>query len=313
MSEGKRVLVTGGAGFIGSHLVDRLIDEGWQVLVADDLSTGLEENINPKAEFERLDVSSESFEELLVRWSPELVYHLAAQANVRRSAEDPIFDTRVNAMGTIRVLEGSRKGGVRKVVFASTGGAIYGEPLEIPCDETTPRQPLCLYGANKLVAEHYLEVYRLSYGLGSTILRLANVYGPRQNPKGEAGVVAIFSKQMLSGKQPTIFGDGSKTRDYVFVSEVVDAFRLAAGAPDGRFFNVGLGIEISDQEVFDTVASACGYETGPIYGEVRPGEVIHISLDSALIRRELGWHPRVGFKAGVEQTVPFYRKKLGLA
>jgi len=313
MSEGKRVLVTGGAGFIGSHLVDRLIDEGWQVLVADDLSTGLEENINPKAEFERLDVSSESFEELLVRWSPELVYHLAAQANVRRSAEDPIFDTRVNAMGTIRVLEGSRKGGVRKVVFASTGGAIYGEPLEIPCDETTPRQPLCLYGANKLVAEHYLEVYRLSYGLGSTILRLANVYGPRQNPKGEAGVVAIFSKQMLSGKQPTIFGDGSKTRDYVFVSEVVDAFRLAAGAPDGRFFNVGLGIEVSDQEVFDTVASACGYETDPIYGEVRPGEVIHISLDSTLIRKELGWHPGVGFKEGVEQTVPFYRKKLGLA
>jgi UDP-glucose 4-epimerase len=306
-------MVTGGAGFIGSNLVDRLIGEGFEVLVADDLSTGLEENINKAARFERVDVSDEKLEQLVEHWRPELVFHLAAQANVRRSAEEPLFDTRVNAMGTLRVLEGARKAGVSKVVFASTGGAIYGEPGKIPCDEQTPRLPLCLYGANKLVAEHYLEVYRLSYGLGTSVLRLANIYGPRQNPKGEAGVVAIFSQQMLRGERPTIFGDGSKTRDYVFVGEVVDAFVLAAGAPDGAVYNIGLGGEISDQQVFDTVASACGYKAEPVYGQVRPGEVIHIALDSSLIRRELGWNPRVGFEEGVKLTVPFYRKKLGLS
>jgi UDP-glucose 4-epimerase len=313
MSTKKKALVTGGAGFIGSHLADRLIGGGYDVLVADDLSNGLEENVNPAARFERIDISEEAFEGLIESWKPGLIFHLAAQANVRRSAEDPLYDTRVNVLGTLRVLEGSRRAGVKKVVFASTGGAVYGEPEKIPCDESTPRQPLCLYGANKLVSEHYLEVYRISYGLGSTILRLANIYGPRQNPKGEAGVVAIFSQQMLRGEKPTIFGDGSKTRDYVFVSEVVDAFVSAAGAMDGKVYNIGLGKEITDQQVFDAVATACGSSGKPIYGEVRPGEVIHISLDASLIRRELGWNPRVSFEEGVALTVPFYRKKLGLS
>ena len=312
MTEKKRALVTGGAGFIGSNLVDRLVADGFDVLVADDLSTGQEENLNPEARFERVDVSDEAFEQTLAGWRPELVYHLAAQANLRKSAEDPIFDTRVNAMGTLRVLEGSRKSGVAKVVFASTGGAIYGDPEIIPCDESTPCEPLSLYGANKLVSEHYLNVYRVSYGLGTAALRLANVYGPRQNPKGEAGVVAIFSQLMLSGEPTTIFGDGSKTRDYVYVGDVVDAFRRAEKAADGTIFNVGLGIEISDQDVFDEVSTACGYDRDPIYGEVRPGEVIHISLDAGAIRRELGWEPKVGFAEGVALTVPFYRKKLGL-
>ena len=312
MAEKKRALVTGGAGFIGSHLVDRLIADGYSVLTVDDLSTGLEENINPEAEFELLDISDARAEELIVRWRPELVYHMAAQANVRKSAEDPIFDTRVNAMGTLRVLEGCRAIGNARVVFASTGGAIYGEPEDIPCDENTPRRPLCLYGANKLVSEQYLEVYRLSYGLETATLRLANIYGPRQNPKGEAGVVAIFSQQMLAGEPVTIFGDGTKTRDYVYVGEVVDAFRLAAGARPGAFYNIGLGVEISDQQVFDEVSAACGYDRDPIYADVRPGEVIHIALDAALIRRELGWDPKVSFADGVAKTVPFYKKKLGV-
>lgn len=313
MSEEVRALVTGGAGFIGSHLVDRLLESGHSVMVLDDLSTGREENINPEAEFEKLDISEADLNSLLRRWRPAFVFHLAAQANLRRSVEDPLFDTRVNALGTLRVLESSRKHGIKKVIFTSTGGAIYGEPAYRPCDEEHPCAPLSLYGANKRVAELYLEVYRESFGLASTTLRFANIYGPRQDPKGEAGVVAIFAERMLRDESVSIFGDGSKTRDYVHVSDAVAALMLAVNGGGGRVYNIGRGEEISDQQVFDAVADACNYENEPIYDEVRPGEVIHIALDATLIAKELGWRAGIGFDEGVKESVGFYRRKLGLA
>jgi UDP-glucose 4-epimerase len=313
MADKKRALVTGGAGFIGSHLVDRLVEEGFSVLVVDDLSTGREENISKEAEFERLDITDSRLVNVFQGWRPKIVFHFAAQVNLRRSLEDPIFDTRVNALGTLKVLECCRQAGSEKIVFSSTGGAIYGEPQNIPCDESHPTAPLSLYGANKRTAEHYLDVYRLCYGLRTTTLRFANVYGPRQDPHGEAGVVAIFSELMLAGKQPVVFGDGTKTRDYVFVSDLIEACVLAVEGGDGRVFNVGCAVETSDQEVFDTVAAVCRYQDRPRYDQVRPGEVYRIALDFSLIAKELGWKPATGFRAGVELTVPFYRRKLGLA
>lgn len=310
MPQAGKALVTGGAGFIGSNLVDRLIENGYEVLVVDNLFTGFLENIHRDAEFEEVDIASEELLRVLEHWKPNLVFHLAAQANVRLSLEEPLFDTRVNAQGTLNILEACRLNDVEKIIFSSTGGAIYGEPESIPCMEDHPCLPLCLYGANKLVAEQYINVYKVSFGLNYTILRFANIYGPRQNPHGEAGVVAIFTELMLKDKQPVIFGDGTKTRDYVHVNDTVDALMMSIDHGDGEIFNIGLGKQTTDQQVFDVVAEACGYEGPPKYDEVRPGEVIHIALDSSKIRNELGWKPKYDFTSGVAQTVPFYREKL---
>jgi UDP-glucose 4-epimerase len=307
-----KALVTGGAGFIGSNLVDKLIEDGHQVLVVDNLFTGYLENLHPDAEFEEVDITSEELVSVFDHWRPEIVFHLAAQANVRLSLENPLFDTRVNAQGTLKVLEASRLNDVKKVIFSSTGGAIYGEPEVIPCDEDHPCKPLCLYGANKLVAEHYLEVYRESYGLKYGIIRFPNIYGPKQSPKGEAGVVAIFSEIMLRGEKPVIFGDGSKTRDYVHVDDAVSSLIMCVDAPDGKIYNIGTGLQTTDQEVFDAIAEATGYDEPPTYGEVRPGEVIHIALDAKKITKELGWQPTIEFRGGIRRTVPYYRRKLGI-
>lgn len=311
MTEKRRAIVTGGAGFIGSHVVDRLLERDFDVVVLDDLSNGFEENVNPPARLEQVDIVSGKVADIFKKFKPHRVFHFAAQANVRVSLEDPLFDTRVNAQGTLNILEGSRLNGVGKFIFASTGGAIYGDPDDIPCPEETPCVPLSLYGANKLVAEHYVDVYKSSYDLPYSVVRFANIYGPRQNPKGEAGVVAIFAELMLQGKQPKIFGDGSKTRDYVHVSDTVDAVMLAADKGGNRIYNVGLGVETTDQEVFDAVADACGYPEKPEYADFRAGEVNHISLDAARLRA-MGWNPRYDFRQGVAATIPFYRQKLGL-
>jgi UDP-glucose 4-epimerase len=312
MSPNKRAVVTGGAGFIGSHLVDRLLAENYEVLVIDDLSNGFEENVHAPARLEKLDIVDQKVLQVFADFKPQKVFHLAAQANVRVSLENPMFDTRVNAQGTLNILEASRLNGVEKFIFSSTGGAIYGDPDNNPCPESTPCEPLSLYGANKLVAEHYIDVYKSSFNLPYTVLRFANVYGPRQNPHGEAGVVAIFAELMLQGKQPVIFGDGSKTRDYVHVEDVINAIILAADKGGPTIYNVGMGVETTDQEVFDAVAAAVGYEEKPNYGDFRPGEVNHISLDANKLRKDLGWTTKYDFRSGVEQTVPFYRKKLGL-
>jgi UDP-glucose 4-epimerase len=313
MTQETKVLVTGGAGFIGSHLVDRLIERGCRVLVVDDLSTGHLENVNTEAEFEEIDITGEELAAVFDEWRPDIVYHLAAQANVRVSLEQPLFDTRVNAEGTLAVLEGARAAGSRKIIFTSTGGAIYGEPETIPCGEDHPIQPLSLYGANKRVAEHYVQVYKETYGLEYSVLRFANIYGPRQSPKGEAGVVAIFSELMLKGKQPVIFGDGSKTRDYVHIDDTVEALMLVLDGGRNRIYNIGKGVQTSDQQVFDTIAAAAGYDGPPEYGDFRAGEVMHIALDATLIQQELGWKPRYDFAAGIEATMPFYRNKFGIS
>jgi len=312
MAEKRKALVTGGAGFIGSHLVKRLLQEEYDVLILDDMSTGLEENVPAEARLEQVDIVENQATEAFKAFKPELVFHLAAQANVRVSLDDPLFDTRVNAQGTLNMLEASRDTGIEKFVFASTGGAIYGDPPVNPCPEDTPIEPLSLYGANKRVAEQYIQVYQLSYKLRYAITRFANVYGPGQNPKGEAGVVAIFSELMLQGKQPKIFGDGSKTRDYVHVTDVVESVMLAAARGENDIYNVGMGVETSDQEVFDAIAATVGYHGEPNYGDFRAGEVNHISLDAGKLKRELGWKPQFEFRAGIENTVPFYRSKLGL-
>ncbi len=303
-----KVLVTGGAGFIGSHLVDALVNRGERVVVVDDLSTGKEVNLNPKAVFYRLDIQdAAALEKVFREETPEVVNHHAAQTDVRRSMADPTFDAQVNILGLINLLQLCVKYGVRKVVFASTS-AVYPEPEFVPTDESHPIRPLSAYGLSKLVGERYLEFYGEVYGLRFTIFRYGNVYGPRQDAHGECGVVAIFSEQMLNGIQPTIFGDGSKTRDYIYVGDVVSANLLAMdGAGDGEVFNLGWGREITDFEVFEAVRRAVGVEVEPTYSQKRPGELDRIALDSTKAKRLLGWAPRVPFEEGVSLAVAQYK------
>jgi len=305
-----KVLVTGGAGFIGSHLVDRLLKEGHQVVVVDDLSMGRRENINPQAKFYQMDICHEGLLEIFQEERPNVVSHHAAQVNLRLSVEKPLFDARVNLLGSLNLLECSRKAGLKKLIYISSGGAIYGEPKKLPVGEENPVSPLSPYGLHKYMVELYLPLYYETYGLNYTILRYPNVYGPRQNPRGEAGVVAIFSQQMLRGERPTIFGDGSKTRDYVFVDDIVAANLLVMEAGDQQIYNLGWGREVTDQEVFDQVREALACDIQPIYGEKRPGEIDHISLDSSKIKRSLGWEPRIPLKEGIQITVEYYKKKI---
>lgn len=304
-----RVLVTGGAGFIGSHLVDALVARGDRVVVVDDLSTGGEENLNHAASFFRVDVrDTEALEQVFMEEQPEIVSHHAAQTDVRRSMADPTFDAQVNILGSINLLQLSVKYQVRKVVFASTS-AVYPEPEFVPADESHPIRPLSAYGLSKFVGEQYLKFYRDVYGLRFSIFRYGNVYGSRQDPHGECGVVAIFSEQMLNGVRPTVFGDGSKTRDYIYVGDVVSANLLAMdGAGDGEVFNLGWGREVTDFEVFEAVRRAVGVEVEPIYSQKRPGELDRIALDSTKAKRLLGWAPRVPFEEGVPLAVAYYAR-----
>ncbi len=305
------VLVTGGVGFIGSHLVDAILGKGHHAAVVDNLSTGKAENLNAATAFYQADICDrEALEEVFVRERPTVVNHHAAQTDVRRSMADPCYDARVNILGFVNLLELCVKYKTAKVVFASTS-AVYPEPRFIPADETHPVQPLSAYGVSKYVGEKYLEFYRDVHGLRSTIFRYGNVYGPRQDPKGEAGVIAIFSEQMLTGIQPTLFGDGNKTRDYIHVDDVVSANLLAMdGAGDGEVFNLGWGEEIKDIEVFEAVRDALGVRVEPRYALKRPGELDRIALDSRKAKRLLGWSPRVSFQQGIPLTTAYYRKRL---
>ena len=302
-----RVLVTGGAGFIASHVVDALLSAGHEVSIVDNLSTGRRENVNPSAEFYEMSINDPAFKIVLLDWRPDVIVHHAAQMDVRRSTRDPIFDAEENIIGSLRLMMAAVEAGVKKIVYASTGGATYGDVEANPVNESLLPNPISQYGISKHTVEHYLFLYRRLYGLDYTILRYPNVYGPRQNPHGEAGVVAIFAQKMLEDERCTIFGDGTKARDYVHVSDVVRANLLALSAGGGGLFNLGTGREISDQEVYDAVARACGYAGEPIYGEARPGEVYRIALDASLAKRELGWTAEVGFDEGVASTVQTMR------
>jgi UDP-glucose 4-epimerase len=302
-----KVLVTGGAGFIASHLSDRLIDLGHDVVIVDDLSKGKIENLPPQAKFYEMDIRDETLSDVFSAERPEVVFHHAAHADVTRSVRDPQHDASVNILGSLNLLECCRANRVRKFVYASTGGALYGEPVYIPADESHPIDPVCPYGVSKHVVEQYLFVYRFNHGLDYTVLRYPNVYGPRQDPHGEAGVVAIFAVQILSGRQSVIFGDGSKTRDYCYVADIVEANILALGAQPGSIYNLGRGIEVTDLEVFQAVREAAGSKTTPIFAAVRPGEVEHIALDASKAQKELGWTWKVDLTDGIAEVVEYHR------
>ena len=303
-----KCLVTGGAGFIGSHIVDTLLEAGHEVVVVDDLSTGKRVNLNPRARFYELDIRSPELPAVFASEKPDIVSHQAAQMDVRRAVREPAFDASVNVIGALNVLESARHSGVKKILFASTGGAVYGEPEQVPVAETHPIAPMSPYGLSKFTFEQYLGLYRRLYGMAYVALRYPNVYGPRQDPHGEAGVVAIFTRQMLAGEQPTIFGDGSKSRDYVHVSDVAAATRLLVAAGDeGSVFNLGFGLEVSDRMIFDAVRDALGLMIEPRFGAVRPGEVSRIALDTTRIRAAHGWQPTLDYKQGIARTVEWYK------
>jgi UDP-glucose 4-epimerase len=311
-----RVLVTGGAGFIGSTLVDRLLAEGCDVDVVDDLSSGTLGNLaaargqrDKRLTFQRLDVRSGAITELIQHRKPEVVYHLAAQASVIVSVERPAFDAEVNILGSLNVIQGAAAAGTRKVVFAASGGTLYGVPESIPTREGHPQNPLSPYGVSKKSVIDYLHYYREVHGLEYTALALANVYGPRQDPHGEAGVIAIFSAKLLAGERPTIFGDGEQTRDFVFVDDVCDAFVRAGEKAGGLTVNIGTGIETSVQQLFDAMARATGFSEPARYAPPRAGELRRSALDPGRAGIHLGWEAWTTLEAGAARTVDWFRSR----
>lgn len=306
-----KVLLTGGAGFIGSHVADLLLDRGHEVAIVDNLSTGKRENVPRDARFYELDVRggcAEVFEE----FAPEALCHQAAQMDVRRSVREPDFDAEVNVLGTLRLLENCIRYGVGKVILASTGGAIYGEQSVFPAPEDHPHYPVSPYGVSKLAGERYLHFYRAQYGLPYLALRYANVYGPRQDPHGEAGVVAIFCGNLAFGSTSRINGTGEQTRDYVYVGDVAAANVLAleGEAPAGAY-NIGTGVETSVNELYETLRSISGLNLPPEYGPAKPGEQLRSSVDPAAASRALGWRPEVGLAAGLRETLEFFSAPKG--
>lgn len=304
-----KVLVTGGAGFIGSHVADALVGEGHEVHVLDDLSGGKRENVPSDADFHELDIRSDSVPQLFEREGYDVLVHHAAQMDVRRSVADPQFDADVNVIGFLNLMEAGRAHGLKKVIFASTGGAIYGEPDYTPQDESHPLRPLSPYGITKLCTERYLFYYDQEFDIRYVALRYANVYGPRQNPHGEAGVVAIFSERMLDGKQPLIYGDGEQTRDYVYVGDVVRANIQAMKYDRSGTFNVGTGKETDVNELFRAVRSHIDEAVKEVHEPGRPGEQRRSVLDFSYSKRELEWEPEVPLDIGLEQTIEWFRAR----
>ena len=310
-----RALVTGGAGFIGSTLVDRLLAEGHSVDVVDDLSSGKLANLaDARADrgndlkVHQVDIRDPAVVDLIGRRQPEVVFHLAAQADVRVSVARPVFDAEVNVVGSLNVLEGARVGGTRKVVFASSGGTIYGEPAgsELPVKESHPQQPLSPYGVAKRVVTDYLHVYRELHSIEFTSLAMANIYGPRQDPHGEAGVVAIFAGLLLEGKPCTIFGDGEQTRDFVYVDDAVDAFVRAADRGSGLLCNIGTGKETSVNDLYGAMAGAAGVSAAALHVPPRPGELQRSALDPSRAGLHLGWEPWTDLDTGVAEVLRFF-------
>lgn len=311
-----RALVTGAAGFIGSTLVDRLLAEGHSVTGIDDLSTGSLRNLADARgdraydfRFEQLDIRSASVVDQIERARPEVVFHLAAQADVRVSVDRPVFDAEVNIIGTLNVLEGARRAGAAKVVFASSGGTIYGDPDPdvLPVDESHPQRPLAPYGVAKKAAGDYVAAYGHLYGLRYTSLALANVYGPRQDPHGEAGVVAIFAGKLLAAERCVVFGDGKQTRDFVFVDDVVDAFSRSVEAGDGMLINIGTGRETAVNQLYATMAHEAGVDAPPEYAPERPGELLRSSLDPTRAAIQLGWRAWTPLEQGTGAVLDHFR------
>jgi UDP-glucose 4-epimerase len=304
-----KVLVTGGAGFIGSHVVDALVKKGDEVVIIDNFSTGFEKNINPAAALYRTSICHTEIEQVFKREKPQVVIHLAAQTSVTQSIKNPAYDAAVNILGSLNVILNCVKSGVQKIVYSSSC-ALYGTPEYLPVDEIHPVKSLSPYGVSKHTVEHYLFQNHVVYGLPFAALRYANVYGPRQNTHGEGGVVAIFAGQMLRGEMPTIFGLGDKSRDYVYVDDIVRANILAAESGETGVFNIGTGEEILDQTVFELLRQECGYKGLPLYAAERPGEIKHMCLDNSRAANLLKWHPQVQVKEGFTKTISCYKNDL---
>lgn len=305
-----KILVTGGAGFIGSHLVDGFIAKGHDVVVVDNLVSGQMENLNPKAKFYLMDIRAETIDKVFEAEKFDVLCHQAAQMDVRKSVADPIFDADVNVKGTLNLLQNCVKHGVKKVLFASTGGAIYGEQDFFPADESHPTRPLSPYGITKHTVEKYLFFYAEQYGLKYAITRYANVYGPRQSPHGEAGVVAIFTSRLLAGEQPVINGDGGQTRDYVYVGDVARANLLALEHPQNDIFNVGTSIENDVNALFNILNAATGGHAEEKHGPGMPGEQRRSVIAYDKAKTVLGWTPQVMLEEGLNNTVDFFKAKL---
>ena len=313
-----RVVVTGGAGFIGSALVDQLVKRGDQILVIDNFSAGSEKNLeeakNSSAKelvIENCDIRNPETTKLITDYGPSVIFHLAAQVDVRSSVKDPLNDLETNLVGLIRVLEGARKAETTKIVLASSGGTIYGEPdaKQLPLNEDSPWNPLSPYGVSKLAGGLYVNAYSSLYGLRGTTLALANVYGPRQDPHGEAGVVAIFAGKLLNGEPCTIYGTGMQTRDFVYVDDVASAFVAAIESGDGKLLNIGTGTETSIQYLYEEMALASGIESAPEKGAERSGEIERSSLDPSLAKKILGWTPQTNLRDGIHSTLGWFKSK----
>ena len=303
-----RILVTGGAGFIGSHVVDAFLGLGHELAVLDNLSTGKREYVNPRARLFEIDlVDAAATDRCLAEFKPEVVSHHAAQMDVRKSVTDPIHDARTNILGSIALLQSASRHGVRKVLYASTGGALYGEGRALPATEQHPINPESPYGASKHTVEHYLYLWKLLHGLDYTVLRYPNVYGPRQSPHGEAGVNAIFIGLMLNGERPRIFGSGDQQRDYLYIDDVVAANRIALTRGSGEILNLGTGIGTSVSDIVRELNAVLGTDIEPIHEAERPGEIQRIYLDASRARELLGWTPTVTFGEGLKRTVDWVR------
>ena len=302
-----KILVTGGAGFIGSHVVDLFVSQGYEVVVVDNLSTGRVTNLNPAAKFYQTDIRSPEVAEIVARERPDFISHHAAQIDVRRSVADPLFDAEVNVLGSIRLVEAARQYGVQRFVYISTGGAVYGEPEYLPCDEAHPINPICPYGISKHTVEHYLFLAHYNYGLNYTVLRYPNVYGPRQDPHGEAGVVAIFCGRMLRQEPVTIYGDGLQERDFLYVGDCARANLLAVQQAQDGIYNLGTGRGANINELFDILREITHYPLRPGYGPAKVGETYKICLQAAKAARDLGWQPTLSLSEGLSQTVAYFQ------
>jgi UDP-glucose 4-epimerase len=304
-----RILITGGAGFIASHIQDAYLQAGHTVAVLDNLVSGNKGNLASATKFYEKDLRDPEVDRVLEEFRPEVISHHAAQMDVRRSVAEPIYDCEVNGIGTLNLLEAARKHGVKKVVFASSGGAIYGEQLVYPADESHPTQPASPYGITKLLGEKYLHFYQETYGIDAVALRYANVYGPRQNPHGEAGVVAIFVTKLLKGQAPIINGDGLQTRDYVFVEDVVQANLLAVQPGVRGIYNVGTGVETDVVEIYRNLAAAVGLQAPAQHGPAKAGEQRRSVISHSKIQKELDWSPKFSLAEGLKKTVEYFRSR----
>ena len=304
-----KILVTGGAGFIASHIVDAYIEDGHEVTIVDNLSTGRMENVNPKAKFVKIDIRDDNLAGVFKAGNFDVVNHHAAQMDVRKSVEDPRYDAEVNALGTLNLLQNCKNYNVKKFIFASTGGAVYGEQQEFPATEEHPNWPVSPYGITKMTGEKYIYFYHVSAGMQFVVLRYANVYGPRQNPFGEAGVVAIFASRLLSGQDTIINGDGKQTRDYVFVGDVVRANILALSCKENDRFNIGTSIETDVNTIFSKLNHITGADMPERHGPAMEGEQFRSVLSYVHAKEHLDWHPEIDIDTGLRQTVVWFREK----